>query len=67
MNKNSITINSEKGKLLGLTSDNFEGYPVESALDTFKAKCDVIICNRMSDELLDVKDKVYTRDLFGKD
>ncbi|MCR5612438.1 nucleotide sugar dehydrogenase [Treponema sp.] len=50
-----------------LSADNFEGYPVEPALADFKAKCDVIICNRMSDELVDVKDKVYTRDLFGKD
>ena len=50
-----------------LKADNFEGYPVIAELSDFKGKCDVIIANRMSDDLDDVKDKVYTRDLFGKD
>ncbi|WP_373020576.1 nucleotide sugar dehydrogenase [Thiomicrorhabdus sp.] len=40
---------------------------VLSDLNEFKKISDVIVANRLMDEIQDVKEKVYTRDLFGKD
>ena len=47
--------------------DEFFGSKVAKDLLEFKKTCDVIISNRMSPELADVKEKVYTRDLYSRD
>ena len=48
-----------------LDADTFLDTPVEHDLAAFKSHCDLIITNRNSPDLADVKDKVFTRDLFG--
>ncbi len=50
-----------------LEEDTFFNSKVITDLNEFKALSDVIVANRVTDDISDVQEKVYTRDLFGKD
>jgi UDPglucose 6-dehydrogenase len=47
--------------------EGIEGTSVEMDLTHFKQKCDVIVVNRYDECLNDVKDKIYTRDIYERD
>ncbi|PZR54162.1 UDP-glucose 6-dehydrogenase [Xylanimonas oleitrophica] len=50
-----------------LEEESFFSSEVVRDLDAFKARADVIVANRRSDALVDVEEKVYTRDIYGRD
>ena len=50
-----------------LQEDTFFNSRVEKDIDKFKKECDVILANRYNENIADVMDKVYTRDLFFRD
>lgn len=50
-----------------LHEPDFNGAPVTHDFDSFKKNSSIIIANRVTPELADVKDKIYTRDLFSRD
>ena len=45
-------------------SAEFEGIRLENNLKNFKKNCDLIIANRIHEEIKDVKDKIFSRDIF---
>lgn len=47
-----------------IKNDYYEGYKVENNFDYFKSISDVIVANRITDDLSDIIDKVYSRDIF---
>lgn len=50
-----------------LEEDSFFRSEVIQDLEAFKQKADVVLANRLTDDIMDIRDKVYTRDLFGND
>lgn len=50
-----------------MTESHFFGSRVVDDLDAFKAEADVIVANRVTEDVRDVEGKVFTRDLFGAD
>lgn len=50
-----------------MSDPDFFGSRVVNDLAAFKAEADVIVANRATDDLRDVADKIFTRDLFGAD
>ena len=50
-----------------LNEETFFNSKVEKNLERFKKECDVILANRIDSELADVSEKIYTRDLLGRD
>ncbi|AJE22091.1 nucleotide sugar dehydrogenase [Azotobacter chroococcum] len=50
-----------------LKEESFFNSRVIGSLDEFKRIADIVVANRLSDDIQDIRDKVYTRDLFGQD
>lgn len=48
-----------------LASDKFDGVPVIQDYSEFCEKCDCIIANRMDEKIEQIKEKIYTRDIYG--
>lgn len=67
-----INILKNEGKTLliyepMINAESYDGIPVENNLSAFKEKCTTIVANRVTSDLDDVKTKLFTRDVFGRD
>lgn len=51
----------------GIKEETYEGLPVIKDLEKFKNLCEIVVANRLSEEMFDIKSKVYTRDVFNSD
>lgn len=64
-------IQEQKVKILiyepTILEESYLGMQIVQDLDVFKTMSEVIVANRVDDKLKDVKEKVFTRDLYGKD
>lgn len=50
-----------------LLNHSFNGYIIENDINAFKATSDLIVANRFGDDLCDVMERVYSRDIFSRD
>ena len=50
-----------------VTEETFNGFEIENDFDRFAERSDVVLANRLEDQLRDIADIVYTRDLFARD
>lgn len=64
---NSFDASKEHYCVIGVYRLTMKSNKVANALNTFKAQSHAIIANRYDTCLDDVKDKVYTRDIFRRD
>ena len=62
-----LEINSEDEEVYSLLSNYFEDLKVIHDMNKFKEMSDVIIANRLDDNLKDCRNSVYTRDIFSRD
>ena len=50
-----------------INQNEFEGFEVENNIEKFKEKSSIILANRIDEVVKDVKNKIYTRDIFNRD
>lgn len=62
-----VVVISLKGCITRITANPDGTLRIENDFDEFTKRSDLIIANRIEDELTSVTDKVYTRDLFARD